>query len=48
MSATASKTVAIEHKLEGIHGSPTCVLSYEDATGYLVGELHENWPACSS
>ncbi|MGP3533182.1 acyl-CoA dehydrogenase [Microbacterium sp. RD1] len=35
----AVTTVAIEHKL-GIHGSPTCVLSYEDATGYLVGELH--------
>lgn len=33
------ETVAIEHKL-GIHASPTCVLSYEDATGYLVGELH--------
>lgn len=32
------ETVAIEHKL-GIHGSPTCVLSYEDATGYLVGEV---------
>jgi alkylation response protein AidB-like acyl-CoA dehydrogenase len=34
----AIETVAIEHKL-GIHGSPTCVLSYEDATGYLVGEV---------
>jgi alkylation response protein AidB-like acyl-CoA dehydrogenase len=34
----AITTVAIEHKL-GIHGSPTCVLSYEDATGYLVGEV---------
>ncbi|MGY1553254.1 acyl-CoA dehydrogenase [Microbacterium sp. A588] len=33
------ETVAIEHKL-GIHASPTCVLSYEEATGYLVGELH--------
>lgn len=33
----AVETVALEHKL-GIHGSPTCVLSYEDATGYLVGE----------
>ncbi|WP_040162780.1 acyl-CoA dehydrogenase [Microbacterium gorillae] len=32
------ETVAIEHKL-GIHGSPTCVLAYEDATGYLVGEV---------
>lgn len=34
----AVATVSIEHKL-GIHGSPTCVLAYEDATGYLVGEL---------
>ncbi|MGB4779338.1 acyl-CoA dehydrogenase family protein, partial [Microbacterium sp.] len=34
----AVTTVALEHKL-GIHGSPTCVLSYEDATGYLVGEV---------
>ena len=34
----AITTVSIEHKL-GIHGSPTCVLSYEDATGYLVGEV---------
>ncbi|ALJ19166.1 acyl-CoA dehydrogenase [Microbacterium sp. No. 7] len=32
-------TVAIEHKL-GIHASPTCVLAFENATGYLVGELH--------
>ena len=29
--------VGIEHKL-GIHGSPTCVMSYEGATGYLIGE----------
>ncbi len=32
-------TVSVEHKL-GIHGSPTCVLSYGDnggAVGYLVG-----------
>ncbi|MFT4234806.1 MAG: acyl-CoA dehydrogenase [Microbacterium sp.] len=34
----AVTTVAIEHKL-GIHGSPTCVLAYEGATGYLVGEI---------
>ncbi|MGF2949756.1 acyl-CoA dehydrogenase [Microbacterium alcoholitolerans] len=34
----AVTTVAIEHKL-GIHGSPTCVLAYEDATGSLVGEV---------
>lgn len=35
----AVETVALEHKL-GIHASPTCVLAYEDAEGYLVGELH--------
>ncbi len=29
--------VSIEHKL-GIHGSPTCVLAYEDAVGYLIGQ----------
>jgi alkylation response protein AidB-like acyl-CoA dehydrogenase len=37
------KAVALEHKL-GIHGSPTCVMSYGDeggATGYLVGEPHQ-------
>ena len=32
--------VSIEHKL-GIHGSPTCVMSYEDAIGWLVGGEHE-------
>ncbi|MEO8222689.1 MAG: acyl-CoA dehydrogenase family protein, partial [Specibacter sp.] len=31
------QTVSLEHKM-GIHASPTCVLSYEDATGYLIGE----------
>jgi alkylation response protein AidB-like acyl-CoA dehydrogenase len=36
----AVSTVGIEHKL-GIHGSPTCVLQYENATGYLIGELHQ-------
>lgn len=29
-------TVAMEHKL-GIHASPTCVLDYDNATGFLVG-----------
>ena len=32
--------VSIEHKL-GIHGSPTCVMSYEGATGWLVGAENE-------
>ncbi len=30
----------IEHKM-GIHASPTCVMSMENATGYLVGEPHK-------
>jgi len=32
------RPVSIEHKL-GIHGSPTCVMAYEDAHAELVGEL---------
>lgn len=35
----AITTESIEHKL-GIHASPTCVLQYDGATGYLLGELH--------
>src|SRR5690606_27299957 len=31
--------LSLEHKL-GIHGSPTCVMSYEGAQAYLVGEPH--------
>ncbi len=31
---------AIEHKM-GIHGSSTCVMNYEGATGYLLGEPHK-------
>lgn len=33
-------TVSLEEKM-GIHGSPTAVLAYEDATGYLIGEENE-------
>ena len=33
------KVRRIEHKL-GIHASPTAVMAYEDATGYLVGEAN--------
>ncbi|CAN5158135.1 acyl-CoA dehydrogenase [soil metagenome] len=29
--------LSVENKL-GIHGSPTCVMSYENATGFLIGE----------
>ena len=31
------RVVSLEHKL-GLHGSPTAVMSYEGATGWLVGE----------
>ncbi|MEZ5798086.1 MAG: acyl-CoA dehydrogenase [Paracoccaceae bacterium] len=30
------KVVSLEHKL-GIHGSPTCVMQFDGATGWLVG-----------
>ena len=33
----ALSCVSIEHKM-GIHASPTCVMSYDGATGFLVGE----------
>ncbi|HET7652257.1 MAG TPA: acyl-CoA dehydrogenase [Acidimicrobiales bacterium] len=33
----ALSCVSIEHKM-GIHASPTCVMSYEGATGFLIGE----------
>ena len=35
---------SIEHKM-GIHGNSTCVLNYEDATGWLVGEEHKGMRA---
>ncbi len=31
---------AIEHKM-GIHGCPTCVMNFDGATGWLVGEAHQ-------
>jgi alkylation response protein AidB-like acyl-CoA dehydrogenase len=36
--ANSVEVVSIEHKL-GIHSSPTCVLNFKDAAGYLVGEI---------
>ncbi len=34
------QVLSLEHKL-GIHGSPTCVMEYDDATGYLIGDLNK-------
>ena len=31
---------SIEHKM-GIHGSPTCVMNFDGAKGWLVGEAHK-------
>ncbi len=40
----AVQVVSLEHKL-GLHGSPTCVMQYDGATGWLVGEPHKGMAA---
>lgn len=42
--ANALKVVSLEHKL-GLHGSPTAVMSYEGATGWLVGQPNKGMAA---
>ena len=42
--ANGVRVVSLEHKL-GIHGSPTCVLAFEGATGWLIGEEHKGMAA---
>ena len=37
--ANSVRTVSLEHKL-GLHGSPTAVMEYDGATGWLVGAEH--------
>ncbi|MFP7672642.1 acyl-CoA dehydrogenase C-terminal domain-containing protein [Marivita sp. S0852] len=34
----------LEEKM-GIHGNATCVMNYDEATGYLVGEMHKGMRA---
>jgi len=34
----------IEEKM-GIHGNATCVMNYDDATGYLIGDMHKGMRA---
>jgi len=36
--------VSLEHKM-GLHGSPTAVMQYDGATGWLVGEPHKGMAA---
>jgi hypothetical protein len=38
------KVVSLEHKL-GLHGSPTAVMQYDAAQGWLVGEKHNGMAA---
>jgi hypothetical protein len=38
------RVVSLEHKL-GIHGSPTCVMQFDEATGWLVGAPHNGMAA---
>ncbi len=40
----ALKVVSLEHKL-GLHGSPTAVMSFDGATGWLVGQPHRGLEA---
>jgi acyl-CoA dehydrogenase len=40
----ALKVVSLEHKL-GLHGSPTAVMQYDGATGWLVGAPHKGMAA---
>ena len=42
--ANSLKVVSLEHKL-GLHGSPTCVMAYEGAKGWLVGEENDGMAA---
>ncbi|SFL47666.1 acyl-CoA dehydrogenase [Shimia aestuarii] len=38
--ANSLKVVSLEHKL-GLHGSPTAVMEYDGATGWLIGNEHD-------
>ena len=38
------RTLSLEHKL-GLHGSPTCVMEYDRARGWLIGEPHQGMAA---
>ena len=42
--ANSLRVVSLEHKM-GIHGSPTAVMEYDGATGWLVGEENKGMAA---
>ena len=43
-AANSLRVVSLEHKL-GLHGSPTAVMSYDDAIGWMVGEPNKGMAA---
>ncbi|MEI4473118.1 acyl-CoA dehydrogenase family protein [Frigidibacter sp. MR17.24] len=43
-AANDLRVVSLEHKM-GLHGSPTCVMAFEGATGWLVGAPHKGMAA---
>ncbi len=42
--ANSLRVVSLEHKM-GLHGSPTAVMEYDNATGWLIGEPHKGMAA---
>ncbi len=42
--ANSLKVVSLEHKM-GLHGSPTAVMEFDGATGWMVGEPHQGMKA---
>lgn len=38
------RAIGLEHKM-GLHGSPTCVMEYDQAEAYLIGARHEGLAA---
>ncbi|OAN76543.1 acyl-CoA dehydrogenase [Jannaschia sp. EhC01] len=43
-AANTLSVVSLEHKL-GLHGSPTCVMQYDGAQGWLIGEENKGMAA---
>lgn len=42
--ANSLKVVSLEHKM-GLHGSPTAVMQFDGATGWIVGQPHQGMKA---
>ena len=43
-AANRVRPISLEHKM-GLHGSPTCVMEYDGATGWLIGGEHQGMAA---